>query len=109
MICPTCKNEIEEQSVCPVCGSEIEIDLVSKDRIDWKLLYISNSRIEAEMLKANLESAEIPVFLFSKEDTAYVLSINQFSKVELYVPKEFYKEAVEFIREIFKNNENDQD
>ncbi len=99
MKCPVCLNQIKEESICPVCGAEIEINIDSEN-IEWELLTSVDSMIEAEMLKANLESAEIPVFLFSKQDTAYRMSVNDFSKVEILVPKQFLSEANIFLKDI---------
>jgi hypothetical protein len=92
MKCNICLSDIEEESICPVCGAEIDICL-DPDKIEWELLISVDSIIEAEMFKANLESADIPVFVFSKQDTAYRLSVNDFSKVDILVPKQYLKEA----------------
>lgn len=102
MKCSVCLSEFESQSLCPVCGAQNEIDL-DKENIDWRLLYTVASLIEGEMIKANIESAEIPVFLFSKQDSAYRLSVNDFSNVEIYVPKEYLNEAKIILNDILNN------
>jgi hypothetical protein len=99
MKCPVCLNEINEESICPVCGADIDIQL-DNDNIVWKLLISVDSLIEAEMLKANLESADIPVFVFSKQDTAYRMSVNDFSAVEVLVPEQFLNEAKNVLKDI---------
>lgn len=63
MICPVCEYEYIEGIVkCPDCNA----DLVAKDDFeghlvhpaDWIIVYTCDELYEAEMLKANLESAE---------------------------------------------------
>lgn len=98
MKCNVCLNEIEESSICPVCGAELEV--VLGDEIDWELVYTTNNMIDAEMVKANIESAEIPVHLFSKQDSTYSFTFSEFSKVELYVPKQFLLESGKILNEI---------
>lgn len=99
MKCPVCLNKIEEESICLVCGADIDIEL-DPENIKWRLLKTLDSQIEAEMLKANLESAEIPVFLFSKQDSAYRMSVNDFSAVEVLIPEQFLNEAKNILKDI---------
>lgn len=104
MKCNVCLSEIKPSSICPVCGAEIEIVLNNQSDINWKNVYDAPNMIEAEIIKALLKSADIPVFLFSKQDTAYVMNVNDFSKVEIYVPSEFVDESVRLINSDYESN-----
>jgi hypothetical protein len=101
MKCSICLNEFEDQSLCPYCGAEQEIN-VKSDEIEWVQVYVTNDRIDAEMVKSNLESAEIPVHLFSKIDSTYSFTFSEFAKVELYVPKQYVLESEKIIEAITK-------
>ena len=61
---------------------------------DWVKIYSSTALYEVEVLKSRLEEAEIPAVIMNKQDSAYL----NFGRVELYVPEESAKQAVEIIQ-----------
>ena len=64
---------------------------------DWELVYTTNREIVAEMYKANLEGANIPVSILSQVDTTRMLTVGNLAIVKIYVPKQFLKTAKEII------------
>jgi len=77
----------------------------SQDRVgNWKLVYITNTQIEAEHFKANLEGAEIPVQVLSQFDTSRGITVGGFAVVKIYVPEEFFDEAKKIIEDIESNS-----
>jgi hypothetical protein len=48
----------------------------------WVCVYKSSNRFEAEAVKGNIESAEIPCVMINKQDSSYLA----FGYVELHVP-----------------------
>jgi hypothetical protein len=68
--------------------------------VDWKIVYKTNSPIEAEHFKANLEGANIPVQILSQFDTAMMLTLDELAIVKIFVPETDYIEALAIIRDI---------
>jgi hypothetical protein len=62
---------------------------MSNQDIQWVCVFKTNRRFEAEAVKGNLESEEIPCILLNKQDSTYMA----FGYVELHVPIEFKKAA----------------
>ncbi len=96
--CLTCMNEIEISSICPICDSEIQIEFDPKT--DWRLLYTTSEIIDGEMIKANLESAEIPVQILSQVDTTRMLNIGNLAIVKIFVPYQYQYEARRILKQI---------
>ena len=63
------------------------------DKIKWVCVYKSNSRFDAEVVKGNVESNNIPCVLINKQDSTYMA----FGYVELHVPQEFETQAKQLI------------
>jgi hypothetical protein len=96
MKCPICLNQAGNVSLCPYCGSRLEVDL-SGGIIDWEVIYTTNDLIEAQMYKANLESAEIPAHIHSQFDTSRMLMVGALAVVKILVPRPYSAEARELI------------
>ena len=62
-------------------------------KIKWTCVYKSNNKFDAEVVKGNLESNEIPCVLLNKQDSSYM----SFGYVELHVPEEFKTAAENLI------------
>jgi hypothetical protein len=97
-------NKIEISSVCPICDSEIEV--VFDPEKDWRLLYTTSEIIDGEMIKANLESAEIPVQLLSQIDSTEKLNLGNLAIVKIFVPYQYMYEAGRIMKTIL--NESDE-
>ena len=76
MICPTCEYEyIEGITVCADCGTqlvpnaEFEGNLTNPE--DYVIVYTCSQPYEAEMLKANLQGADIHAMVLSQKDSSY--------------------------------------
>ena len=76
---------------------------MNNQNIKWVCIYKSNRRFEAEVVKGNLESENIPCILLNKQDSTYMA----FGYVELHVPEEFEKAAEQvLLSQDFNPNEN---
>ena len=70
------------------------------ENYDWELVYTTNREIVAEMYKANLEGAGIPVSILSQVDSTRMLTVGNLAIVKIYVPKQFLNTAKEIINAI---------
>ena len=71
----------------------------------WELLTKVYDRIEAEMMKAALESLEIPTELAQESVGGTIpVSFGKFAEVHIFVPKEKFKEASLWL----ENYDNDE-
>jgi hypothetical protein len=75
---------------------------------DWEIVYTTNRKIDAEMYKANLEGAGIPVNILSQVDTTRMLTIGNLAVVKIYVPIQFFNIAKEIIDAINSESDNIQ-
>ena len=66
------------------------------DKIKWICVYKSNNKFDAEVVKGNLESNEIPCVMINKQDSSYM----SFGYVELHVPEEFKTQAETILKDI---------
>jgi hypothetical protein len=104
MICPKCEYEyVDRIKSCPDCGAELvsveqfEGNLVHPK--DWAVIHAGSDLIEAEMLKANLEGAEIESIIISQKDRN-ILYLGEVSPVKLLVKKKDAEEALLIINDI---------
>ena len=69
-------------------------------KMTWELLTKVYDRMEAEMMKAALEALEIPVELAQEGagHWAIPLSFGDFAEVQIFIPKEKYEEASEWLK-----------
>jgi hypothetical protein len=69
------------------------------DKIKWICVYKSNNKFDAEVVKGNLESNEIPCVIINKQDSSYMA----FGYVELHVPEEFKTQVEPILKDIKLN------
>ena len=116
-ICPNCKYEyVPGITICPDCNSPL-VDAIELENYtelserDWVLIYSAFSEIDANMLKENLESAEIAVSILSQKDSSFPVP-GDLSPIKLFVKKADVQEALEFIQEVkskpFNSEEDDE-
>ncbi len=113
MICPKCECEyVNGVKVCSDCG----IDLIPVDEFegnlshpkDWVIVYTGNDLIETEMLKANLEGAEIDSIIISQKDRNLIY-LGEVSPVKLLVKKKDAEEALSIINDINSTKIDDEE
>ncbi|MCE5305475.1 DUF2007 domain-containing protein [bacterium] len=75
---------------------------------DWEIVYTTNREIDAEIYKANLEGAGIPVNILSQVDTTRMLTMGDLAVVKIYVPIQFFNSAKEIIDAINSESDNIQ-
>lgn len=69
-------------------------------KMTWQFLTEVYDRIEAEMIKSALEALEIPVELAQESVGSTIpVSFGKFAKVHLFVPKEKYQEASDWLKD----------
>ena len=66
----------------------------------WVVVYTTSTVIDADMYRANLEGADIPVQVMSQADSAFVMNIGDLEIVKIYVPEQFAEAALEIINSI---------
>mgnify|MGYP000901150439 FL=1 len=59
------------------------------EKINWVCVYKTSNLFEAEAVKGNIESAEIPCVIINKQDSSYL----SFGYVEVHVPVPLAKAA----------------
>ena len=69
-----------------------------KSAFRWVVAATRTTVYEAEMIRANLEGAEIPSMLLPQADRMYVTTVGDLAVVEVMVPAESLEEAQDFIR-----------
>jgi hypothetical protein len=69
---------------------------------NWKLVYTTNMNMDAEHYKANLEGADIPVQILSQFDSSRMLTVGDFAVVKIFVPEDYYEDALQIIEDINK-------
>ena len=65
------------------------------DTIKWVCIFKTNNKFEAEVMKGNIESADIPCVILNKQDSSYL----SFGYVELHVPEERKAEVEQLLSE----------
>ena len=111
--CPNCNYEyVEGILICPDCNSKL-VDVIELEKYeelseqDWVLIYISFNEIDIEMIRDNLESAGISVSVISQRDSIFPVPGN-LSVIKLFVRKSDVGESLEFIQELKKNINPDE-
>jgi hypothetical protein len=113
MICPNCEYEyVDGVKTCADCGAdlipveEFEGNLVHPK--DWVIIYTCDNPIEADMLKANLQGAEIESIIISQKDRNYP-SVGDLSVVKLLTKKSDAEEAQAIIQDINNSKTEDEE
>lgn len=104
MICPKCEYEyVESVTVCPDCGTELiqvgefEGNLVHPS--DWVTIFTCEKIYEAEMLKSNLEGADIETLVLNQKDRSLPLE-GDLSVIKVLVRKSDLEEALNILEDI---------
>lgn len=84
-----------------------DFDLPEDKRIPWVLVYTTSTLIDAEMFRANLEGANIPVQVLSQVDSTRMFSVGELAIVKIFVQSPYYEQAKEIINHIESNEYND--
>jgi len=108
MICPKCEYEyVKDIKVCPDCEAELipfeefEGNLVHHS--DWIVLYTCEMAYEAEMLKSNLEGADIQTLILNQKDSSFPTD-GDLSVIKLLVKKTDAEIAANIVNDIQENN-----
>jgi hypothetical protein len=97
--------------VCSECSIEVDGKIYCKEGNhrqydeDWVVIYTTQYEYEAEMLKANIESAGIPCVVFSTKDHSYFMTVG-FGIVKILVPKNQKEIALKIIEDLRYRDEN---
>lgn len=67
--------------------------------VNWTKVFSTTDSIQAELIKARLESQNIPVALVSKQDSMH-LHLNMRYEVEIFVAKDNAFKAVQIIEKL---------
>jgi len=107
MICPKCEYQyVDLMTECPDCKEDLipvkdfEGNLTNPE--DYVVVYTTDVMYEVEMLKANLEGADIFAKILTQKDSSFPIPGN-FSLIRLLVLKENAHTAVEIINDINSN------
>lgn len=103
MFCPNCVREFETSNeYCTECGAELidsSQEEISENEDNFALLTICTQMYEAEIIKANLESADITAVILSQQDSNYPFLGNA-SAIKIFVRKEDEVLAREYLENI---------
>lgn len=110
MICPICKTEISDENTetCPECKVDIRKFFDVQKKYPWVQVYTTNTELDAEMFKANLESAGIPVQILKQIDSTRMFTVGVLAIVKIFVPSPFITEAEDIIHAIDSGNFDDE-
>ncbi len=110
MICPKCEAEyVDGITICTDCDVELvtredfELNLIHHE--DWTTIYSTDAMYEVEMIKANLDGAEIESVILSQKDKNFPGS-GDLSIIKLLVKKEDADDAKKIIADINKEKDN---
>ena len=113
MVCPKCETEyVEGIKVCPDCGTELvtredfEGHLVHPS--DYVIIYTTDDNSEAQMLKANLDSADIETHILGQKDSSFP-AVGDLAVIKILVRKKDTEEALKIIEDINKHNGDSED
>lgn len=71
---------------------------------EWKLIYTTNTAIEAEMLAENLHGAGIEAQVESQIDSAFSLTVGDLAVAKVFVQKKDEEDALAILNDILKSN-----
>ena len=99
--CPECGSIFDSGvPVCPECGATVENPSdgsISFYTDEYIFIYSCYDLYEAEMIKANLDSAGIETWIVNKKDSSYP-GLGNLSSIMLYVKVEDSESAFEFLK-----------
>lgn len=91
MICPTCNNNVNENSLrCDGCGLDL-------NKSAW-VTVITVFPPEDAILKSLIQSFGIPVRLKHSLDNVFGLSVGPLSEVQITVPEEFAARTLDLLK-----------
>ena len=103
--CPNCTYEyIEGIEVCPDCGTRLVKELIDHD---WVVVYTSDQLYDVQMMKDELESAEIEATILSQKDSNFPVT-GDLAVIKLLVKSEDAESAINFIKD-FKNSKPEEE
>jgi hypothetical protein len=76
--------------------------IFSTESPDWTIIHKEKSVIQAELIKNEIESNEIPCYIINRKDSSYPI----FGNYILYVPKD-RAEVAKVIVSVFLDNNDD--
>ncbi len=103
--CPNCSYEyLEGIKICPDCGATLVDELIDQD---WVIVYTSDQLYEVQMIKDELESAEISATILSQKDSSFPAT-GDLAVIKLLVKNEDAASAIAFINEL-KNSKPEEE
>ncbi len=113
MICPKCEYEyVEGTTVCADCGSELIANEEFTGHVttpeDWIILQTFSESYEAEMLRDNLESADIETLIWSQKDSNFPTA-GDLSIIKLMVKKSDATDAIAILEDINSYEDEEED
>ena len=108
MICPKCEYQYHKGITnCPDCGAELVTNKDFKGHLvnpkDWIIVYSCADALEANMLKSNLEGAEIGVLILNQNDSSFPV-VGDLSVTKMLVKKNDVEDAISIINDINAEN-----
>lgn len=109
MICPSCNTHyVNGMTLCPECRIALLEEEEAEDlerainnlQAEWVHIYTTNTEIDAEMLKDNLESAGIPTHVLLQIDTTRQFTIGGLAIAKIFVRSTDANDAIAIIRDI---------
>ncbi len=91
LVCPECGYEYRDSAeICPECNVAL-IPKKEKEKRDavyknWEVVFTAADLYEAEMVKANLESADIEAVILDQKDKSFNVA-GDLSVIKIMVPK----------------------
>ncbi|MBI9072759.1 MAG: DUF2007 domain-containing protein [Melioribacteraceae bacterium] len=110
MICPSCEYEyVDGIKICPDCKTElITVDAFEGNLVnpsDWVILCTCKTDYEAQMLKSNLEGAEIETLILDQKDRNFPTD-GDLTVIKVLVRKSDAETAVEITNDISEQSKN---
>lgn len=70
---------------------------------DWANIHTTSLEYQAHIIKAQLESAGIPVTIYNQKDSSYVTTHGDLSIIKILVPKDFTDDAEDVLTDLDLN------